>query len=214
MRTSVLISKFSQCYKSMNKSSNKPYILGIGGTTRSGSTSEKALRVSLGAAEALGAKVHLIAGEDLDLPMYAPHLTERSEKASFLVEQLKICDGLIISSPSYHGSISGLIKNALDYVEDLRESPRVYLDHLPVGLIGCGAGWQGATQALTHLRSMAHALRAWPTPMGAVLNSSTPLFNESGECIEPLVLSQLNLVGKQVMTFALMKTGSHLECEV
>jgi FMN reductase len=61
---------------------------------------------------------------------------------------------------------------------------------------------------------MAHALRAWPTPMGAVLNSSTPLFSESGECIDPLVLSQLNLVGKQVMTFARMKIGSHLESEV
>jgi len=123
-----------------------------------------------------------------------------------LIEQLSLCDGLIISAPAYHGSISGLIKNALDYVEDLRLAERVYLDNVPLGLIGCGAGWQGATQALTHLRSIAHALRAWPTPMGAVLNSSTPLFDDRGVCIDPSALSQLQLVGEQVAQFAIEKT--------
>jgi FMN reductase len=182
--------------------------LGIGGTTRAGSTSEKALRISLEIAQEMGARIQLVAGLDLDFPMYSPHLQDRSDKAMFLIEQLRQCDGLIVSSPSYHGSVSGLVKNALDYVEDLREDPRVYLDDLPVGLIGCGAGWQGATQALTHLRSMTHALRAWPTPMGAVINSSTPLFGKSGECVDDLVLSHLKLVGQQVMHFALMKLAS------
>lgn len=196
----------------MIETTAKPYILGIGGTTRAGSTSEKALNISLNAAKALGARIHLISGSNLLLPMYAPDLQDRSEKASFLVEQLRQCDGLIISSPSYHGSVSGLIKNALDYVEDLREDPRVYLEDIPVGLIGCGAGWQGATQAMTHLRAMAHALRAWPTPMGAVLNSSSPLFNEAGECVDRLALSNLKLVGQQVMQFAKMRLAS--QCEI
>jgi FMN reductase len=192
----------------------KPYILGIGGTTRAGSTSEKALRISLDIAQDMGARIQLIAGLDLDFPMYSPHLQDRNDKATFLIEQLRQCDGLIVSSPSYHGSVSGLVKNALDYVEDLREDPRVYLDDLPVGLIGCGAGWQGATQALTHLRSMTHALRAWPTPMGAVINSSTPLFEESGECVDHLVLSHLKLVGQQVMHFALMKLASQTKSQI
>ena len=156
----------------------------------------------------------MICGADLEFPMYAPHLKDRSEKAKTFLAQLRRCDGLIIASPSYHGSISGLIKNALDYIEDLRESDRVYLDELPVGLIGCGAGWQGATQAVTHLRTMVHALRGWPTPMGAVLNSSAPLFNEKGECIEPGAEMQLKLVGEQVVQFANMKIQQSLEVSV
>jgi hypothetical protein len=51
----------------------------------------------------------------------------------------------IVGSPGYHGAISGLVKNALDYIEDLREDPRVYLDNTPWGvrqlrlwLAGCG----------------------------------------------------------------------------
>ena len=192
----------------------RPYILGLGGTTRAGSTSEKALRVSLDAAQQRGAVFAMICGADLEFPMYAPHLKDRSEKAKTFLAQLRRCDGLIIASPSYHGSISGLIKNALDYIEDLRESDRVYLDELPVGVIGCGAGWQGATQAVTHLRTMVHALRGWPTPMGAVLNSSAPLFNEKGECIEPGAEMQLKLVGEQVVQFANMKIQQSLEVSV
>jgi FMN reductase len=184
---------------------NEPLIIGIGGTTREGSSSEKALRIALESAKAMGAKTHLFSGEALDIPMYAPHLKHRSEKAIHLVEQLSLCDGLIISSPAYHGSISGLVKNALDYVEDLRQGERVYLDDVPLGLIGCGAGWQGATQALTHLRSIAHALRAWPTPMGAALNTSLPLFDDRGECIDASALSQLQLVGRQVVQFVYAK---------
>jgi hypothetical protein len=88
----------------------KPYILGIGGTTRAGSTSEKALRISLEIAQEMGARIQLVAGLDLDFPMYSPHLQDRSDKAMFLIEQLRQCDGLIVSSPSYHGSVSGLVK--------------------------------------------------------------------------------------------------------
>jgi FMN reductase len=192
----------------INSFNAKPYILGIGGTTRSGSTSEKALQFTLNVVKSMGATVKLIAGGDLDLPMYSPHEKHRSDKAAYFVDQMKICDGLIISSPSYHGSLSGMIKNALDYVEDLREESRVYLDSIPVGLIGCGAGWQGATQAVIHLRGIVHALRAWPTPMGAVLNSSLPVFNELGQILDPAVSSQLNLVGNQVFSFAMMKLDS------
>ena len=36
-------------------------------------------------------------------------------------------DGLLVASPGYHGGISGMMKNALDYVEDLRADERVYL---------------------------------------------------------------------------------------
>lgn len=181
---------------------DRPLIVGLGGTSRPGSSSEKALNVSLRAAERAGARTVLIAGPQLELPAYAPERKERTSAARALVELLRECDGLIIASPSYHGSISGLIKNALDYTEDMAKDPRVYLDGCAVGLISCGAGWQGAGNALTTLRSIAHSLRAWPTPMGAMLNTSMPLFDERGECLDAGMRFQLETVGKQVADFA------------
>jgi FMN reductase len=190
----------------------KPLILGIGGAARANSSSEKALRVSLEAAEACGVDVALITGAGLDLPMYAPQMPSRSEASAHLVDLFRRCDGVIISSPSYHGSISGLIKNALDYTEDLSQDQRVYLDGCPVGVIGCGAGWQGAHQVVSTLRGIVHALRGWPTPMGAALNTSQPMFDENGGCLDRAAKFQLETVGRQVADFALMKARANEPC--
>jgi FMN reductase len=149
----------------------------------------------------------MIAGPDLILPMYSPGEVERTPQARLLVDALRTCSGLIIASPSYHGSVSGLVKNALDYVEDLRAEQRVYLDGVAVGLIACAGGWQGAGQALAALRSIVHALRGWPTPLGAALNTSIPLFEENGECLDLSSKFQLETVGRQVVEFCRMRSA-------
>jgi FMN reductase len=185
----------------------KPVILGIGGTTCPASVTERALTVSLQAAVEEGSATLLIAGPDLILPMYSPIEAERAAAAIQLVDALRACDGLIIASPSYHGSVSGLIKNALDYVEDLRADRRVYLDGVAVGLIACAGGWQGASQTLAALRAIVHALRGWPTPLGAALNTSTRLFDEAGHCVDLSSKFQLETVGRQVVEFCRMRSG-------
>lgn len=108
----------------------------------------------------------------------------------------------VISSPAYHGGLSGLVKNALDYVEDLRDDPRPYLEGRAVGLVVCAAGWQATATTLVALRSIVHALRGWPTPLGVALNSAEPLFNPSGAVVDSTVAGQLDLVGRQVVEFA------------
>jgi FMN reductase len=181
-----------------------PLIVGVGGTTRAGSSTEKALMVALRAAEAEGAQILAVAGPALELPMYAPEKKERPPEAARLIDLYRRCDGLIIASPSYHGSISGLVKNALDYTEDLCSDARVYFDGCAVGLIACAAGWQGAGQTLAALRAIAHSLRGWPTPLGAMLNTSVPLFDEHGACLDLSAKFQLESVGRQVVQFARM----------
>jgi FMN reductase len=148
----------------------------------------------------------MITGPDLVLPMYTTDLSERTLGGKRLVEALRRCDGIIIASPSYHGSLSGLMKNALDYVEDLRTNERVYFDGLAVGLIACAGGWQAAVQTLAALRSIAHALRGWPTPLGAALNTSIKIFDEQGACLDLSSKLQLETVGRQVVQFARMRS--------
>lgn len=185
----------------------KPRILGIGGTTRAGSSSEKALAISLKAAADAGADTVMMSSSDLLLPMYSPDERSRTPAAQRLVAAFEECDGIIVSSAAYHGSVSGLVKNALDYVEDLREGKRVYFDGVAAGLIACGGGWQAAGQTLATLRAIAHALRAWPTPLGAMLNTSTKLFDDAGACTDLSVRFQLETIGRQVVEFAEMSSA-------
>jgi FMN reductase len=51
--------------------------------------------------------------------MYAPENPTRTSKAKHVISLLRRAHGLIVASPGYHGSISGLIKNALDYTENM-----------------------------------------------------------------------------------------------
>ncbi|WP_250478154.1 MULTISPECIES: NADPH-dependent FMN reductase [unclassified Caballeronia] len=179
----------------------RPFILGIGGTLRDGSTSERALRISVDEARSRDCEVEVVSGDNLVLPMYAPGVTATHHGARRLVELIRRCDGIIVSTPSYHGGLSGLVKNALDYLEDLRDDSRPYLDARPVGCIVCAGGWQGVGLTLTSLRSIVHALRGWPTPLGVGINTIIP---PGSEVRDPLTEQEklLRAVGEQVAGFA------------
>ena len=185
-----------------------PLIVGIGGTIRGGSSSESALMIALNMAERLGARIESLTGSALALPMYNPQETHRSEEALRFLDLLRKADGVLLASPGYHGSLSGLIKNALDYVEDLRDEALPYLEGKVVGCIVCATGWQATTTTLIALRSIVHALRGWPTPLGATLNTSKKLFAADGICIDAGASSQLEIVSRQVVEFASMSAAA------
>lgn len=179
------------------------HVLGIGGTTRRDSSSERALRLAAGAARGCGASVELITGRALILPIYEPEYPGRSPGAAALVEALRRADAVIVASPGYHGTVSGMVKNALDYAEDLRDDPRPYLTDLPLGCIAVAHGWQASVSTLHTLRTCAHALRAWPTPLGAALNAKTPLYEPAtGVWTDEASREQLETIGRQVVEFA------------
>lgn len=189
-----------------DKASAQPFIVGLGGTLRANSSTERALRYCLAAVEEQGGRTRLFSAEDLDLPMYAPHELERTPRALELVTALRDADAVVVGSPGYHGAVSGLVKNALDYIEDLREDPRVYLDNTPWGCISCAYGWQAAVGTLTQLRGIGHALRAWPTPLGVAINSADQVWASSGELADTpqgtAVGDQLGLLASQLLAFA------------
>jgi FMN reductase len=176
-----------------------PRILGLGGTTRNGSTSERALCAALELARCAGAQTDLLLAADLELPAYASERDMHGPRVDRLLEVVRRADGIVLASPGFHGGPSGLIKNALDHLEELREDERPYLDGRAVGCIVCAAGWQATATTLTALRSTVHALRGWPTPLGITINS-VPGPNGS----DPVAAAspQLAVLVEQVVGFA------------
>ncbi len=179
-----------------------PLVVGVGGTLRSSSSTEQALRQCLAAVERQGGRTKLYCGDDIDLPMYNPHEPARTQEAVQLIEALREADAVIVGSPGYHGGVSGLVKNALDYIEDMRADSRVYLDNKPWGCISCAYGWQAAVGTLNQLCGIGHALRAWPTPLGVAINSADQIWDEAGELIDVIVANQLDLLATQLLTLA------------
>ena len=166
-----------------------------------------AVRYVLESSREAGANVEL-----LDLAAYRlPFLGREREEAN--VENvrrfraaLRAADGIILGSPELHGSISGVLKNALDLAGSDEFEGKM------VGLVGVAGGRMGATESLSHLRTIGRSLRAWVIPTQASVGDSDKAFDTYGEPIDPEIGARLKLVGKQVAHFArLHKCENHLQ---
>lgn len=180
----------------------EPVVLGIGGTLREGSSSEQALRLALRTASEQGASTEIITASQLALPAYDYETAGSLEGAKYLLDAVRRADCLIISTPGYHGGLSGLLKNALDYLEGLAGDREPYLQNKAVGCIVAASGWQAGATTLSSLRSTVHALRGWPTPLGAIVNSAAKPFDSNGEASDSKTGEQLAILGTEVVTFA------------
>jgi FMN reductase len=163
--------------------------------------------MALAAAERLGARTRLFGGEFLSrLPIFDPKDAESGLELAELLETVRAADGVLIATPGYHGSVSGLIKNALDSLEGLRSDTRPYFEGRAVGCIVTADGWQACGTTLAALRTIVHALRGWPTPLGITFNPSAgALFDQAGELCEERNAAQIELIAAQVVDFARMK---------
>ncbi len=187
-------------------------IVAIGGTVSSLSSTEMSLRTATKPAVEAGAVVTVFGGDYLaTLPHYRGLGHDKSSGAE-LVEAVRSADGVLIAAPGYHGTVSGLVKNALDYLEDLAKDDRPYLHGRSVGLIATAYGDQASMGTLLTLRNIVHALRGWPTPMGATIRTYQGLFSSEGECLDDRARMQLQMVGEQVVegarSFQDRQTGS------
>lgn len=181
-----------------------PRIVGLGGAAGPARASRLLLAHALARCAEADAQTETFCGDALDLPIYKPHAPDRSQKIEVLLAALRRADGLIVCSPCYHGTVSGLVKNAIDYVQEMADDDPPYFEGRAVGLIAVAGGWQAAGSTLATLRAMTHALRGWPTPMAATVNTSQPIFDESGAVIDAATMRQLDIMAQQVVTFARM----------
>jgi FMN reductase len=195
---------------SLQSKTTAPLVVGLGGTTRATSTSERTLIKALEAAERAGAHTRLFSGAFLArLPIYDPATAADSAELNELIEAVRGADGVLIATPGYHGSVSGLIKNALDGLEGLRGDARPYFEGRAVGCIVTADGWQACGTTLSALRTIVHALRGWPTPLGVTFNPSAgALYDQAGEFCEERDARQIDLLAQQVVDFARMKAAA------
>ena len=165
--------------------------------------------MALATAQAAGARTALFGGAFLaGLPIYNPHDPFCGPEMIRFLAAVSAADGVIVSTPGYHGSISGVVKNALDSLEGLRDDPRPYFDGRAVGCIVSAGGAQASGSTLAALRSIIHALRGWPTPLGVAFNPSTgALYDAAGEFCQERDAHAIAMLVGQVVEFARMKAA-------
>ena len=177
------------------------FVVGVGGSTREGSSTEMLVRSVLDHLEGHGVETRLYAGRALVLPAYE-NSAECAVAGRDFVADVRRADALVVGSPGYHGTISGLVKNALDYLEELRNDDPPYLDRMAVGCVTTAYGWQAAVNTLTTLRQVVHALRGWPTPFGIAANVAGGLVDEEGSFVDPRLPDSVAVMASQILDFS------------
>jgi|ERR671931_231607 FMN reductase len=176
-------------------------IVGLGGSLAAASKSRSALRRALEGAAAAGAETRLLDLRELDLPLYNPDADEPTEAGAELIESCYLANGLIWSSPLYQGTISGALKNALDWLHLLGQRDPPYLHDKVIGLISAAGGTQGL-QAINTMEFAVRALRGWAVPYVVPVASAARVFEPSGRIKDGSVELQLATLGGEVVRVA------------
>lgn len=148
-------------------------IVGLGGSLRAGSLASAALRDILALARERGAATELLDLAELRLPVFLPDAGPEAYDAASrpaierLIGASRRADAFVWASPTYHGSMSGAFKNALDFLDHLRRDDPPYLQGKPVGLMALHEA-----DTLTAMASCVHGLRAWLAPTRVLLQGS------------------------------------------
>ena len=179
--------------------SGRPRIVLVGGSTALGSTAQAALHHVAELVRGMHGLPEMFGSSEIDLPMFAPENAARTPAALRLIEALRSSDGIILIDASCQGTISGMLKNALDYTEDMAKDSSPYFDGKPVGLIATNVASREMGGMMMSLRSVVHALRGWPTPLGIAISGGTAAFDQEGNCVLPDLARQMRVLVQQVI---------------
>lgn len=148
-------------------------IVGLGGTLREKSYSRASLREALRIAHDHGVQTELLDLRELNLPMFVPdysiddYPSEHRASIARLIETCRRAGAMVWASPAYHGTISGVLKNALDYIELMSDDEPAYLSGKAVGLIAIND-----SKTFGAMSNAVHELRAWLAPTHVQLGKS------------------------------------------
>jgi len=171
-------------------------IVGIGGSLATPSASLTALTVAVDGAREYGAEVKVFNLRELNLPMYSPDAQPAPPAAIELCDAVHAADGLMWSSPLYHGTVSGAFKNAIDWLQLLSDRTPPYLTDKVIGLISTAGGTHGL-QAVNTMEFAVRALRGWAVPLVLPIPQAWRVF-QNGRVVDPRIEQQLRTLGHEL----------------
>jgi NAD(P)H-dependent FMN reductase len=169
------------------------HVVAVCGSLRDDSHTRKALAHALRGVEAAGGTGELLDLREFDLPPYDPD-REAQGDGERLAAAVRDADAVLLGTPMYHGSFSGVLKNALDYCGfDEFEGKTV-------ALLGVAGGSFPVT-ALEHLRSVCRSLNAWVVPHQAAVPRSSNAF-EGDQFRDDDLAERVATLGRRAVQFA------------
>ncbi len=167
-------------------------ILGVGSSMREGSFGTRTLKTVLDAAGKHEAKTRLLDLRNIRMPMFNPDISnEYDEQMKKVIENVSWADAFVLASPDYHGSMSGAMKNFLDfYWEEFAGKTFGYI---------CSSHEKGLT-VMDQMRTAVRQCYGWSLPYGVSINGEQD-FDEKGEIVDSLLVKRLIILARDLLVY-------------
>ncbi|HKD90394.1 MAG TPA: NAD(P)H-dependent oxidoreductase [Terriglobales bacterium] len=174
-------------------------VLAFAGSLRSGSFNKKLVQAAAQMAKKAGAEVTVVDLRDFDMPLYDGDDEADSgipEGALRFKQVMSSHDALLISAPEYNSSISGVLKNAIDWAsrKGPGEAPLQSISGKVAGLLSASPGGLGGVRGLVTVRSILSNLNLLVIPEQFALVRSHEAFDENGNLKDPKQMAAVEKV--------------------
>jgi NAD(P)H-dependent FMN reductase len=174
-------------------------ILGVAGSMRQESFSTLGLKMVLEEAKKYGSELHLLDLRDINLPLYdpgapssnGPSFNNSNNVLEKITTALKWADALVLASPDYHGSMSGTLKNFLDYFwEDFAGKTFGYI---------IASHEKGLTVA-DQMRTAVRQCYGWSMPYNISINGEKD-FDSEGNLVNSALVKRIKMLARDLVTY-------------
>lgn len=167
-------------------------VLGVGSSMRKRSFGTKALKIVLERMEKLEAETHLLDLRKVKMPTFNPNSSMQSgNRLKEITGEVNWADVLILTTPDYHGSMSGPMKNFLDhYWQEFAGKTFGYI---------CASHEKGLT-VMDQMRTAVRQCYGWSLPYGISVNGEED-FNEAGEIVSSLLTKRLRMLARDLIVY-------------
>jgi len=181
----------------------KPKILAFAGSTRSESSNKKLVKIAVNGAVDAGVEVTFIDLRDFPMPLYDGDLEQReglSANTRKLKDLMLTHQGFLISSPEYNSSISGVLKNTIDWTtrQTEGESPLACYKGKIAGLMSASPGGLGGLRGLVHVRSILENIGVLVIPDQVAIAKAHEAFTSDGTLKNKTQEEQVKNIGASV----------------
>lgn len=171
-------------------------VLGVAGSTRPGSYSLKALKMALDNAAGHGAQVRLLELAKADVPFYSPSASPPEN----VTKDVEWADAFILASPDYHGSISGSLKNFLDfYYEEFAGKVFGYIV----------ASHEKGLTVMDQMRTAVRQCYGWSLPYGISINGEQDF--ASGTMTNARIEQRIRMMSRDLVVYGRLVRGQFMQ---
>lgn len=187
-------------------------ILAFAGSTRAESYNKKLLKTAIYGAREAGAEVTVIDLHDYPLPIYDGDYEEKEgihKNAKKLKELFSENHGLLLALPEYNSSMSGVFKNAIDWIsrQEKGESPLHCFTGKVAGLMSTSSGSLGGIRGLIHVRAMLENINVIVMPEQVCVPRASEAFDEDGNLKNEIIKKSIERLGSNLVDLTLRVRG-------